>query len=405
MVARGRRQPQSGRRRPRARRSRSTCRRPRACGPFGQQAANRRPSSTGTASNSASASRRRPAAPSRASGSTRASTMPAAHGQPVDLDRHAAGDRVSVGEPISGWQTVNFRQSGAHPSGHDLCRVVSHQWLLFRERQLFHVDLQQRPAQGPCRAAASMPTAPPRYLPEPTDRAMRTTGSTSSSRPDPNLAPAAADDSGFTIGKNGMLAISFASLLANDSDPNSDPLTIIAVGNATNGTVTLDAQTGNVIFTPTAGYSGPASFTYTVSDGRGGTATANVSRDRGAKTLPAYRCSSGPKGRPGPRLQRQLRSGTRDEVHLPRSTARSPASASTRRRTTPDRIPARCGRRPARCWRPSPSPTSRSAAGRPRPSPTLSTSRRGRPTSPPITPTASMRRLRTISTTPRPTAR
>ena len=35
--------------------------------------------------------------------------------------------------------------------------------------------------------------------------------------------------------------------------------------------MTLDTQTGNVIFTPNAGYSGPASFSYTVSDGRGGT--------------------------------------------------------------------------------------------------------------------------------------
>ena len=91
------------------------------------------------------------------------------------------------------------------------------------------------------------------------------------------MAPVAGDNSGFTIGKNGMIPISFASLLTNDSDANQDPLTISAVGNATNGSVTLDAQTGNVIFTPTAGYSGPASFTYTVSDGRGGTDTANVS--------------------------------------------------------------------------------------------------------------------------------
>lgn len=94
--------------------------------------------------------------------------------------------------------------------------------------------------------------------------------------PDPNVAPEALNDSGFTIGKNGVLLLSFPSLLANDTDANGDPLTVTAVGNATNGTATLDAQTGNVIFTPTAGYSGPASFTYTVSDGRGGTDTATV---------------------------------------------------------------------------------------------------------------------------------
>jgi Ca2+-binding RTX toxin-like protein len=95
--------------------------------------------------------------------------------------------------------------------------------------------------------------------------------------PDPNQAPTATADSGFTVGKNGMLPISFTALVANDSDPNNDPLTVSAVSNATNGTVTLDTQTGNVIYTPNADYSGPASFTYTASDGRGGTATANVS--------------------------------------------------------------------------------------------------------------------------------
>lgn len=95
--------------------------------------------------------------------------------------------------------------------------------------------------------------------------------------PDPNQAPTAGNDSGFTVGKDGTIRISFASLLANDQDPNGDPLTISAVGNASNGTVSIDAQTGQVVFTPTAGYSGPASFTYTVSDGRNGTANANVS--------------------------------------------------------------------------------------------------------------------------------
>jgi Ca2+-binding RTX toxin-like protein len=42
-----------------------------------------------------------------------------------------------------------------------------------------------------------------------------------------------------------------------------------------NGTVTF--QNGNVTFTPKAGYSGNASYSYTVSDGKGGTDTATVS--------------------------------------------------------------------------------------------------------------------------------
>ena len=63
-------------------------------------------------------------------------------------------------------------------------------------------------------------------------------------------------------------------LTLNDTDANGDPLTITAVDGATNGTVVLDA--GNITFTPTPGFSGAAGFTYTLSDGRGGEATGNV---------------------------------------------------------------------------------------------------------------------------------
>lgn len=116
--------------------------------------------------------------------------------------------------------------------------------------------------------------------------------------PDPNVAPDALNDTGLTIGKNGILLISFPRLLANDTDANGDQLTITAVGDATNGTATIDAQTGNVIFTPTAGYSGPASFTYTVSDGRGGTdtATVNIDVDEEPAGVSLFLNSEGPSG-------------------------------------------------------------------------------------------------------------
>ena len=116
--------------------------------------------------------------------------------------------------------------------------------------------------------------------------------------PDPNQSPTANDDSGFSVGKDGTLAISFAALLANDTDPNGDPLTVTTVGNPTNGTVTLDTQTGNVLFTPNAGYSGPATFSYTVSDGRGGTGSGDVAvtvvPDPAGVTL--FQSSEGPAG-------------------------------------------------------------------------------------------------------------
>ncbi|MEC4983612.1 MAG: Ig-like domain-containing protein, partial [Oscillatoria sp. PMC 1076.18] len=64
-------------------------------------------------------------------------------------------------------------------------------------------------------------------------------------------------------------------LLANDIDPNGDPLTITNLGNAVNGTVGFDNNL-DVLFTPNPGFVGQASFIYTVSDGTGGTDTATV---------------------------------------------------------------------------------------------------------------------------------
>ncbi|HOX66632.1 MAG TPA: Ig-like domain-containing protein, partial [Burkholderiaceae bacterium] len=91
--------------------------------------------------------------------------------------------------------------------------------------------------------------------------------------PAPNLAPDAIDDSGSTA-FNTPLTFVPADLLGNDTDPENNPLAITSVQDALHGSVSIVA--GNVVFTPTAGYSGPASFTYTVSDGQGGTDTATV---------------------------------------------------------------------------------------------------------------------------------
>ena len=70
-------------------------------------------------------------------------------------------------------------------------------------------------------------------------------------------------------------------MTANDSDPDGDALSVIAVSAPTHGTVVLNTQpnpqNNTITFTPDSAYTGPASFSYTISDGRGGTATANVS--------------------------------------------------------------------------------------------------------------------------------
>ena len=99
-----------------------------------------------------------------------------------------------------------------------------------------------------------------------------------------NAAPIAVADT-VAGTSNTPLTIASASLLSNDSDPNGDPLTISSVLDATNGTVSLVG--GNVVFTPNKDYVGAASFTYTVSDGHGGTASASVSLTIAADLLKA----------------------------------------------------------------------------------------------------------------------
>jgi len=88
-----------------------------------------------------------------------------------------------------------------------------------------------------------------------------------------NDAPVAVNDN-VTTAENTAVTLTSAQLLANDSDIDGDAITITSVQNAAHGTVTLNAN-GDVVFTPEANYSGPASFTYTITDGHL-TSTATV---------------------------------------------------------------------------------------------------------------------------------
>lgn len=87
-----------------------------------------------------------------------------------------------------------------------------------------------------------------------------------------NSPPKAVNDSA-AVTKNSSNNVVPA--LANDSDPDGDPLSVVAVGTASHGTVRL--SNGIVTYTPTNGYTGSDMFSYTIADGRGGRATASVS--------------------------------------------------------------------------------------------------------------------------------
>lgn len=64
-------------------------------------------------------------------------------------------------------------------------------------------------------------------------------------------------------------------VLANDTDPDGDPRTLSNAGNTDKGG-TVAIQSGQVVYTPAPTFSGVERFSYTVSDGRGGTAQGQV---------------------------------------------------------------------------------------------------------------------------------
>ncbi|MEM7445134.1 MAG: tandem-95 repeat protein, partial [Pseudomonadota bacterium] len=63
-------------------------------------------------------------------------------------------------------------------------------------------------------------------------------------------------------------------VLANDSDPNDDSLTVIEA-TADNGEVIIEAD-GTLTYTPDENFSGKDKISYTISDGNGGTSSATV---------------------------------------------------------------------------------------------------------------------------------
>jgi len=66
-------------------------------------------------------------------------------------------------------------------------------------------------------------------------------------------------------------------VLANDTDVPGDPLTVTSVSSpSVNGGTVVNNGNGTVTYTPPANFGGTDSFTYTISDGDGGTAGANV---------------------------------------------------------------------------------------------------------------------------------
>jgi hypothetical protein len=89
-----------------------------------------------------------------------------------------------------------------------------------------------------------------------------------------NDLPTAGADTA-TVDEDGSVDID---VLANDSDEDGsiDATSVSILAAASNGSTSVDALTGVILYTPTANFNGTDSFSYTVQDSSGGSATATV---------------------------------------------------------------------------------------------------------------------------------
>lgn len=91
----------------------------------------------------------------------------------------------------------------------------------------------------------------------------------------PNTPPIAQNDL-YTTEQGIPLTVSAPGVLANDTDPDGNPLSAALVGGPTSGTLALNPD-GSFTYTPNAGYSGTDSFTYKANDGAADSNVATVS--------------------------------------------------------------------------------------------------------------------------------
>jgi PKD repeat protein len=89
-----------------------------------------------------------------------------------------------------------------------------------------------------------------------------------------NRSPTADDDS-YETNEGQTLSVPAPGVLANDSDPDGNPMTARVASGPQNGSLNLRGD-GSFDYTPNGGFAGDDSFTYAVSDGQGGESTANV---------------------------------------------------------------------------------------------------------------------------------
>src|SRR4029079_1366844 len=90
-----------------------------------------------------------------------------------------------------------------------------------------------------------------------------------------NDAPVAVADS-YSVNEAATLTVAAAGVLGNDTDADGNALTAALVSDVAHGTLALNPN-GSFVYTPSANYNGPDSFTYKANDGTADSNTVTVS--------------------------------------------------------------------------------------------------------------------------------
>jgi Bacterial Ig domain/Calcineurin-like phosphoesterase/Immunoglobulin domain/Fibronectin type III domain len=83
------------------------------------------------------------------------------------------------------------------------------------------------------------------------------------------------------------LAVDVASLLANDGDPDGEPISLAGLADHSQHGGTVEILGRYVFYAPPEGFDDPDTFTYTITDPRGGTASALVTIEISSNTAPS----------------------------------------------------------------------------------------------------------------------
>src|SRR5207248_1866073 len=169
-------------------------------------------------------------------------TLPAGFGYVAG----STGGTLGAGEPVSSGQTLTWSGPFSVPVGST--RTVT-----------FHASATQTPGTHSNTAGAGGTNFTP-----------VSTGPTANVRV--NAAPVAVDDT-LALPEDGQGSVT---PLANDTDPDGDPLSVASITQPSHGTATLNPD-GTVTYVPAPNYTGPDTFTVTVCDPTGACATSTTS--------------------------------------------------------------------------------------------------------------------------------